>query len=148
MALSYFDEHSFELRGRLYEYLGVRHFKYVASAGDYINRWRRRTDPSFRNVRTYGEAVAWEARTRFNEAAHLACLVFSAVMMLWLCSRGRYTWLPLIVVLNVLLNVYPIMLQRYTRARIRQLQARRHRRPSTTTSDPGTSASASATFDP
>ena len=142
--MSYFDEHSFEQRGRLYDYLGVRHFKYVASAGDYVNRRRRRTDPSFRNVRTYGEAVAWEARTRFNEAAHLACLGFSVVMVLWLCSRARYTWLPLIVVLNVLLNVYPILLQRYTRARIRQLQARRHGRASMANSDQGRSACALA----
>jgi hypothetical protein len=131
----------------LFEYLEVRHFKYLASAGDYVNRRMRRTDPSFRNVRTYGEAVTWEAGTRFNEAAQLACLVFSVVMVLWLCSLGRYTWLPLIVVLNVLLNVYPILLQRYTRARIRRLQARRHGRASMASSDQCRSASAPAQSD-
>ena len=145
--MSYFDEHPFEQHGRLYEYLGVRHFKYVASAGDYVNRWRRRTDPSFRNVRTYDEALAWEARTRFNEVAHLACLAFSVVMALWLCSWGRYTWLPVIVVLNVLLNVYPILLQRYTRSRIRRLRTRRYGRASLTKMDQGTSVNAPARSD-
>ena len=141
--MSYFDEHPIEQSGRLYKYLGVRRFKYVASAGDYLNRRRRRSDPAFRNVRTYGEALDWEARTRFNEVVHLLSLLFSIVMMLWLCSMGRYTWLPLILVLTVLLNVYPILLQRYTRGRIRRLQALRHRHASNAKSDQGTTRVAS-----
>jgi hypothetical protein len=135
--MSYFDEHRFELGGRLYEYLGVRRFKSVASAGDYLNRFRRRHDPAFRNVRSYGDALDWEARTRLNEALHLLNFLFSVVMMSWLCYRGRYTWLPEIVVLTVLLNVYPILLQRYNRARIRRVRARRFRRVTASNSKQG-----------
>jgi hypothetical protein len=123
--MSYFDEFAFEQGGRLYRLLGVRTFKRFASSGDYSNRWRRRSDPGFRVIRSYGDAVAWEARTRFNEAVHLASLLLSAGMVVWLATQSRYSWLPVIAVLNVVLNVFPILLQRYNRSRIRRVRALR-----------------------
>ena len=125
--LRYFNLRPFELDGRLYELLGVRQFKRFASAGDFFNDRRRRSDPEFRNVRNYSSAIEWEARTRFNELAHLGNLVFSVVMLVWLCLEGRFTWIVPILFLNLILNVYPIMLQRYNRARIRRIRRMRER---------------------
>jgi hypothetical protein len=120
--LRYFNLFSFELSGRLYEALGVHQFKRVASAGDFFNRQRRRSDPGFRNVMNYSSAIEWEKQTRFNEIAHLCNLTFSLVMVIWLCSQGRYTWISEIVILNLVLNVYPMMLQRYNRGRIQRIR--------------------------
>jgi hypothetical protein len=120
--MRYFNPSSFELDGRLYEMLGVRQFKRFASAGDFFNQRRRRSDPGFRNVKNYSSSVEWEARTRFNELAHLCNLIFSLVMVVWLCLHARYTWIGAILFLNLLLNVYPIMLQRYNRGRIQRIR--------------------------
>jgi hypothetical protein len=119
--LRYFNLRRFELDGRLYEILGVRQFKRLASAGDFFNYRRRRYDPGFRNVTNYSSAIEWESHTRFNEVAHLGNLLFNLVMIIWLCFRARYAWIGLILFLNLILNVYPIMLQRYNRARIRRI---------------------------
>jgi hypothetical protein len=121
----YFTVLPFERNGRVYEALGVRFFKRFASAGDLVNRRRRRFDSQFRNVRNHDSALEWEARTRFNELAHLLSLAFSVVMIGWLCFRERYTWLPVIALLNLVLNVYPILLQRYNRARIHRIRSSR-----------------------
>jgi hypothetical protein len=120
--LRYFNLCFFELDGRLYEMLGVRQFKRVASAGDFFNNRRRRSHPEFRNVKNYRSVIEWEARTRFNELAHLGNLTFNMVMVAWLVFQGRYTWIVPILILNLILNVYPIMLQRYNRARIRRIR--------------------------
>ena len=120
--IRYFNLCSFERDGRLYAMFGVRQFKRFAPAGDFFNYRRRRSDPAFRNVKNYGSALEWESRTRFNELAHLCNLMFSLVMLVWLYLRARYTWLAPILLLNLILNVYPIMLQRYTRARIQRLR--------------------------
>jgi hypothetical protein len=120
--MRYFNLCRFELDGRLYEMLGVRLFKRFASAGDFFNSRRRRSDKEFRNVKNYSSAIDWEGRTRFNEAAHLGNLIFSLVMVVWLCFRARYTWIGPIIFLNLILNVYPIMLQRYNRARIQRIR--------------------------
>ena len=127
-AMRYFNLFSFELDGRLYEALGVRYFKRFASAGDFFNYRRRRSDPGFRNVKNYSSAIEWQARTSFNELAHLCNLIFNLVMVVWLCSQARYTWLGPILFLNLILNVYPIMLQRYNRARIRRIRLSRESR--------------------
>ncbi len=127
--LSYFNLCSFERSGRLYERLGIRQFKRFASAGDFLNRRRRRADPEFRNISDYSSAIDWEeGQTRFNELAHLGSLIFNLIMVGWLCYRGRYTWLGLILFLNLMLNIYPIMLQRYNRARVRRLRLLRQAR--------------------
>jgi hypothetical protein len=118
----YFDLCGFELDGRLYEMFGIRQFKRLASAGDFFNHRRRRSDPGFRNITNYRSAIKWESHTRFNELAHLGNLIFNIVMIVWLCFRARYTWLGPILFLNLILNVYPIMLQRYNRARIRRIR--------------------------
>jgi len=121
----YFNLCRFERDGRLYELFGVRHFKRFASAGDFFNYRRRRSEPGFRNITGYSSAIEWESRTRFNELAHLGNLIFNLVMIGWLSFRARYTWLGPIMFLNLFLNVYPIMLQRYNRARIQRIRLAR-----------------------
>jgi hypothetical protein len=69
--MRYFKLCPFELDGRLYEMFGVRQFKRFASAGDFFNDRRRGSNTGFRNINNYSSAIEWEARTRFNEIAHL-----------------------------------------------------------------------------
>ena len=86
----YFGLWNFERDGRFYERLGVRRFKRFATQGDYWNKRRRLTDPSFRNVKGFRSAIEWEARTRHNEVVHLCSLVVGLTMMVWLYSRREY----------------------------------------------------------
>jgi hypothetical protein len=116
--LPYFDLWDFERDGRFYERLGIRWFKRFAAQGDYWNRRRRISDPSFRIVKNRDSAIEWEARTRFSEFVHLCSLVVGLTIIAWIYSREEYAWLVAIVLVVIVGDIYPIMLQRYNRARI------------------------------
>jgi hypothetical protein len=119
-----FNLWGFERDGRFYERLGVRWFKRFATGGDYWNKRRRRSDPSFRKVKDFNSAIEWEARTRHNEFVHLCSLVVGLAIMIWLCFRDEYAWLAAVFLAVLIWDIYPIMLQRYNRARIWRIKSR------------------------
>ena len=122
----YFALWGFEHDGRFYERLGVRQFKRFATQGDYWNKRRRLCDPGFRNVRGFNSAIEWEARTRHNEVVHLCSQVLGLVIMVWLYSRREYAWLVAVFFAVLVWDIYPIMLQRYNRARIFRIKRAKH----------------------
>jgi hypothetical protein len=119
----YFDLWDFERDGRCYERLGIRWFKRFATDGDFWNKRRRHADPSFRKVKDFNSAIAWEARTRRNETVHLCSLVVGLAIMAWLYRRNEVAWLVAIFFVLVIWEIYPIMLQRYNRARIWRIKS-------------------------
>jgi hypothetical protein len=123
--LKCFNLWDFERDGRFYERLGIRWFKRLATKGDYWNRLRRHSDPGFRNVRDFKSAIEWEARTRSNEILHLCTLVVGLVIMAWLYFQKEYTWLVVVFFAVLVWDIYPIMLQRYNRARIWRIKSMR-----------------------
>ncbi len=119
---SYFKIRPFESNGRLYELLGVRLFRFVVPMGDGINRFVRRFQPDYRIVSKQSTIADFEKRTVTAETFHVACLlaiVPSAVYSLFL---GWWTFALLLTLPNIVLHLYPILLQRYTRARILRLR--------------------------
>lgn len=117
---------SFERTGRLYEVLGVRLFRLAVPDGTLANRWRRRNEPSHRMIRDRRTAVQFEQRTRQSERAHLVLLLMGALSTAFAWRIGWSGWAIYLGVGNLLVNLYPIMLQRYTRARLRRVLARSH----------------------
>ena len=123
----YYRIKTFESSGRVYERLGVRFFKRFVPNGDYINRVMRRYEPGYRVVRCEGSLVEFEARTRLAERCHVAGLLIalpSAAYALMLGWNGFALWLLLP---NIPLHLYPVLLQRYTRARIQRVRRRGRR---------------------
>lgn len=121
--LPYFDLWDFERDGRFYERLGIRWFKRFAAQGDYWNQRRRISDPRFRIIKNRDSAIEWEARTRFNEVVHLCGLIIGLTIMVWLYFRDEYAWLVAMVLVVIVGDIYPIMLQRYNRARIWRIRS-------------------------
>lgn len=122
---SYYRVRPFEQSGRLYEALGVRLFRYFVPDGDLSNRWRRRREPNHRIIANRRAAEAFVRRTELSEKSHLVLLsmgILSAAFALQLGWRG---WALYLGVGNVLVNLYPVLLQRYTRARLQSVVAGR-----------------------
>ena len=127
LACWYFKPRRFEqaANGRLYVLLGVRLFKrYLPTSGDLVSRARgcRRIAPIGPGL--VSSLVQYESQTKSWEVRH----IFGALSMLaltwWsIAVHGKGSWLILLSA-NILINVYPIMLQRYNRTRLRSLQAR------------------------
>jgi hypothetical protein len=103
----------------LYRRMGVRHFRRWATNGDAIVRAVRRRHPSFTVHR--GKFADALANTRVGEKSHLAFLVFGAVTSVYLLASGWPGWAAWSIASNVIANLYPALLQRYTRARLARL---------------------------
>jgi len=120
---------SFESSGRIYERLGIRFFKHFVPNGDYINRVIRHYEPGYKIIYDENSIVEFEAGIRLAERCHIVSLLLvlpSVVYALILGWNGFALWLLLP---NIPLHLYPVLLQRYTRARIQRVLKRgKHRR--------------------
>lgn len=115
---SYFKPKSLERwkEGLIYRLLGVHIFKkIVPTCGSYVTRLT-----GFRPIANAPDKVEalkkWEPLTRVYETIHLALLCINAPYITEKLAEGDYTSSTIIP--NLLINVYPVMLQRYNRARM------------------------------
>ncbi len=115
---SYFDIKRFEADGRVYELLGIRFFKRVVPKGPYINQLIRRFDPVYRIVRNKHSMIEFEAHTILAERCHLVSLLLMLPSAVYALMLGWHVFAAVILLPNIPIHVYPILLQRHTRARI------------------------------
>ena len=124
MPAAYFRTRAWEADGRVYRALGVRAFRSLVPDGDVVNRRRRRRDPRFRVVAHRRGAAAFVARTVESERSHavllLAGIVTSAYAWQSAGGGGPSTW----ALGTWSSTCIPMLLQRYTRARLHRLLAR------------------------
>lgn len=120
---SYYRIRGFEQSGRLYELMGVRLFRWLVPDGDAANKLRRRQRPGFRIIRSRRYARALMRRTELSERSHLVMLVLGSVSAVFAWQIGWAGWAMYLGCGNVLVNLYPVLLQRYTRARLLRVVA-------------------------
>lgn len=118
---TYFDVRPFERSGRVYEFLGVLLFRKFAPNGDLANRWERRKDPDFRVIRDRRSATDFLLRTEQSERGHLVLLFLGIISAAWAWTIGWTGWAVYLSIGNVVVNIYPILLQRYTRSRLQKI---------------------------
>ena len=103
----------------LYQTLGLRNFRRWATNGDAIVRAVRRRHPSYTvHGREFAQALA---NTLIGEKSHLALLMFGVVTSGYLVAVGWYGWAAWTMASNAIGNLYPVLLQRYTRDRLARL---------------------------
>jgi hypothetical protein len=120
LPASYYAVRRFEQSGRLYEILGVRWFRNFVPDGDLANRWRR-----VRIVTNRHLAAAFVERTKLSEKSHLVLLLIGVATCIYAWQIGWRGWAIYLAVANILVHSYPILLQRYTRARLQRILAAR-----------------------
>jgi hypothetical protein len=118
LPAGYFRVRSFERSGRFYELLGVRFFRRFVPDGDLANWWERRVNPKYRIVHGRRSAENFIQRTERSERGHLVLLMLGVVSAAFAWKIGWNGWAVYLSFGNVLVNVYPILLQRYTRGRL------------------------------
>ena len=112
--------------GRIYErYFRIRAFKRWMSHGDMMNAWLRRQVPEYRVVRpTRAAAADFARRTEVIERAHLVWFLGALAPMAYALVFGAYGFAALWTLANLVTNVWPILLQRYNRARAQRISFR------------------------
>jgi glycosyl-4,4'-diaponeurosporenoate acyltransferase len=131
IADAYFEPKSFEKwqNGRIYEILGVRQFKKFVPFGYYMNSIiRKYVDPHHNLVSGEDCARLWGVYfTKTAEASHVALGILTAIPPITHAFKeGNYNSALLTGAVNLLVNVYPIMLQRYNRTRINNVLEKRY----------------------
>lgn len=119
----YFRLRHFETDGGVYSRLGARQFRNLVSNGDLAIRLMRWIDPTSSPRLSRSTLDQHEARRRLSERLHWGYLFGSLPTMAWAVIVQEPGFAMYLSVANVPFNVYPIMLQRYTRARLARIQA-------------------------
>lgn len=116
----YFDPKPWERTGKIYEALGIRGFKrLIPDTGDLRSRKVKKETGKYLwiNSREYGELFHHERQTRINESIHLTFLFGTYPLMEM--GFAANPWLGAgISAINLVVNAYPLMLQRYNRSRL------------------------------
>lgn len=95
--------------------------RYVPTGGDLVMRHLRHHDPKSRCVVANLKSLRqFERRTRLNESIHLIGFVSFAVLAGCKFASGALTALGLTVALslNLIVGLWPVVLQRYNRMRL------------------------------
>lgn len=121
IALAYFRPKTIEFwRGKtIYDLVGIRIYKkYLPSSGDIVRRWRNIKHIKLDRANRVDELYKYERKTRNYEWRHIVG-VFLFILFSYLIDRKftLYDWL-FVFFLNLMVNIYPIFLQRYNRIRI------------------------------
>ncbi len=114
----YYNLQPFEQDGRLYRRMGVRQFRYIVGEGEGIQKLARRIDPQWQSTLSklsYDERIKW---TQTAEWVHVGLTFLSLPLIALAYHRGSTTFATLYLLSNIPFNIYPILLQRYTRAKL------------------------------
>jgi len=116
---SYFEPRPWESDGQLYRRAGVEQFRAIVANGDLVNRFVR---ARHRDYRVYGpEMEKLVPKSIWNEKRHIAYLCWGFVAAVYAWSIGWHGWAIWLAGANIGANLYPWMLQRYSRARVMRL---------------------------
>jgi hypothetical protein len=119
----YYDLRPFEQTGRLYEHLGIRFFKRLM---------RRRPFSAFSPAlrppgeRTISALQGLDGEMRKAEACHVFIFALMLLFGSYTLLRGRFATVGWVLCFNVVINGYPIMLQRYNRVRLMRFIEKHH----------------------
>ncbi|TCD11088.1 hypothetical protein EZ449_06235 [Pedobacter frigidisoli] len=108
----------------LYERFGIRIVRRFVQDGDVVNNFYRQT-PNTDKMTKKNSYEKLLNKTTMYERFHLFCLMFFALSDLLAVINKNYTAAVLILIGNIIYNLYPIMLQQYNRIRISKLIARK-----------------------
>lgn len=112
----YYKEKVWEKRGKIYEQLGIHLFRklLVIIGWEKLNK---KANPVQKNI---DALIHLEQQTKKSEYAHI--IIFFIVTGFTIYVAIQYSFLEAgwLLFLNIILNVYPVLLQRYNRPRLQR----------------------------
>src|SRR5574342_38324 len=114
----YYDIKAFEQTGRIYEHLGIRYFKKLVRRGPLSV-----FSPTLRfpKEKTASALQGLDHEMRKAEAGHGAIFLLMFGFIGFAMLRGWFDAAGWMLAFNILINGYPVMLQRYNRIKLQEL---------------------------
>lgn len=124
LQTNYYREKQWEKKGKTYERLGINLFrKLLVMLG--WEKLNKKDNPVAKNLKAL---MHLEYRTRQSELGHLIIFVIVLGFNIYVAIQYGLEESLWLLVLNILLNLYPIFLQRYNRPRLQRAIALSKRR--------------------
>ena len=121
----WYETRPFETAGKVYRYLGVPAFRRFVTNGDLVNRAVASRHPNYRVFR-YAELRDALWRQCFqSERSHLVAFVAGAVATAYAVQIDWHGWAIWLTASNLGANLLPVLVQRFTRARLSALRSRK-----------------------
>lgn len=117
---SYYRLKNPELLSKIYKYLGVEYFKYSLLLFFWGSKKNR--EKYFNGTKSGIENFVYQSKQ--SEFGHLGAFVAIACVTILLLFYGYFLLCIFTTVMNIILNVYPVILQRFHRVRIDALYKR------------------------
>lgn len=111
---SYFICYPFEAEGKIYRYLGVDYFRKILVLSGW-EKSRKKETPIRRSLILL---EYYEYRTRASEFGHGIIAIIIVLITIYVGITYSFKETVWLIFLNIFLNIYPIMLQRYNRPRV------------------------------
>ncbi|NJO01932.1 MAG: hypothetical protein HC880_09780 [Bacteroidia bacterium] len=108
-------------KSRFYESLGVKLARKFTQNGDLVNRLVRKNNPTHRIIKNRHQSLRYRKTMMMYEKYHYLGLIFfflTALHALLNLKIGAAIWITL---LNIVYNIYPILLQQYNKIRLERL---------------------------
>ncbi|MCB0647713.1 MAG: hypothetical protein KDC49_13685 [Saprospiraceae bacterium] len=118
---NYFKPEVFEFveNKTIYDFVGIKVFKkYLPFTGDIARKWANKKQINLDRTTRNEELYRYELETRKNEMRHLFALIAFVLLIFIIDKKLNVFDVIFLTTLNLVLNIYPIMLQRYNRIRI------------------------------
>ena len=110
----YFNENTWERRGKIYESAGINIYRKLL-IGIGWERLNKKSKPVEKNTTAL---INLHYRTKQDELGHLIILTIVFGFNIYVAYKFGVLKSMWLFVLNILLNLYPVLLQRYNRPRI------------------------------
>lgn len=117
LASSYYDQKKWERRGKVYEHLGINFFRKLLVWTGW-ERLIRKSNPVEKNAEAL---IHLHNQTKKSELGHLIILVLVSGFNFFVAFKFGFSKSLWLLVLNILLNLYPVLLQRYNRPRLARI---------------------------
>jgi hypothetical protein len=112
----YFKEKNWEQKGKTYEQLGIHFFRKLLVIVGW-EKLNKKENPVKNNL---AALIHLEYRTKQSELGHLIIFFIVGGFSIYVAIRYSFSASSWLIFLNLLLNIYPILLQRYNRPRLQR----------------------------
>jgi hypothetical protein len=118
---AYFKPKKFELyrNKTIYEFVGIKVYKkYLPTTGDIVRKWRNIVQIRPDRSKRISELYRYERQTRTYEIRHIIGTIVFVALVFVVDKKLNLFDMAFLTVLNLYVNIYPIILQRHNRIRI------------------------------
>jgi hypothetical protein len=117
LKLSYFNCHPIEDEGKIYKYLGVHFFRKLLV----LSGWERSRKKETPIRKSLISLEYYEYRTRTSEFGHVIIAIIISMIIVYVSMAYSFMETIWLIFLNIFMNIYPIIVQRYNRPRVRRV---------------------------